>query len=422
MAKEFYISRMDSKVADTIAAVQLALDKRLVKSVRTQRKVICVPGCRDEIIAGNISIKSLKHEYRYEDCSSSPSSINSRSLSIEGTYRIVDIRQEDAPLTNLRTQTLEGLRQPRNQKYLPSLLLWGDEGQQLYDEIVRSKHYYPYRVESELLKLKVGDIARKIASTGSDVLLELGAGNMEKTGLILRHLDALDTPLTYYALDVDHTALEYALKSLQDSLKLRNINLCALQGTYEDAAKWLATSEEARGRKKTIAWLGNSIANLEQGEAGDLLGRFSEAQGVECLQGFIIGIDGCQDVSRINKAYDIPGGATRRWVRYALKAGRLQLGPEADAVLHDDNWQWAAAWNPGNHRYENYLTARKTLTATIDGTMVKIEEGERLHTLSSGKWTRSDVDRMCSPQGLVLADIWSSPDVGYGIYWLQPAE
>jgi EasF-like predicted methyltransferase len=335
---------------------------------------------------------------------------------------IIDIRSSRGSLLDLDSKTLEGLRQPYGSKFLPSLLLWDEKGKDLYSEILACKHYYPYRVENELLKQRINDITSTIASSGTDLLVELGAGNMHKTTQFLTCLDNhLDVALVYYALDIDRAELESSLSLLKARTNLRHIELRGLLGTYEDGARWLSRPEAGIYRT-TLIWLGNSIANFMPHEARKILGSFTGApgNGFQNLAGFLLAVDGCQDESLIECAYDTPGGQSRRWVKYALEAARRRLGgPEAEKLLDDDSWRVEGRWVSHRQCYENYLTAARHLEGTVRGEPIHLRRGERVKILASGKWTNSNVSNICSQEGLDVVEWWSSPELDYS-KWPTP--
>jgi EasF-like predicted methyltransferase len=327
---------------------------------------------------------------------------------------IIDIRRDNSSHVDLRAECIEGLTKPFGSKRFPALFLWDKQGHNLYNRILATKHYYPHRVENELFQQRIPEIARKISSSGSKMLLELGAGNLEKITPLLSALEELGTPLTYYALDVDRAQLEIALSGLRARTNLLNITLCGLLGTYEDAAYWLSTAQEAQNTRKTVIWLGNSIANLKPHEAGELLASFTNSPNAENSPDFIVAVDGCRDRAMIECAYDTPGGQSRQWVKYALTAARKSLGPEAAELLDDDNWRFEGRWDAQTRRFENFLTVAKDLTATIDGSEIRLERGEMVGILGSGKWSKADVRSVCAKQSLDIVEWWNSSEVDYG--------
>ena len=175
---------------------------------------------------------------------------------IPSEAKIIDIRSPDTCLlNNLENSILDGLGQPKGCKSLPSLLLWGEQGQRLYDQLLATEEYYPYRAENELLQQRIEELTPTMAASRADLLVELGAGNMSKTALLLCSLDRhLHSPLIYYALDVDRAQLERPLAQLKERTNLRWIKLRGLLGTYDDGAKWLECPERARFRTSLVCW------------------------------------------------------------------------------------------------------------------------------------------------------------------------
>jgi len=334
--------------------------------------------------------------------------------------KIMDIRSNSTPF-DLNAMSMEGLRQSYGSKFLPSLLLWDNKGQTLYHDILATKHYYPYHVEIELLQESAKQVAKKIVAAGSEAVIELGAGNMQKTGLLLSALDDLETPLTYYALDVDPIELKSSFDALAGArAKLRNIRFRGLVGTYDDGASWLHSAPEARNTRVALIWLGTTIANYTQREASNILGSFINHQTRQNISGIFFTADGCRDESLIVCAYDTPGGQSRRWIKHALEAARQYLGPEATELLDDDNWRVEGRWDPGTHRYENMLCAAKPLACTIGDTSISLQRGERVRVLVSGKWSKDDVADFGGQLGLEISGWWKYPEIEYSSYWLEP--
>ena len=368
--------------------------------------------------------------YHYKHQLSTPSPNISKDPS-----DMIDIRSSETSLLDtLDTQTLSSLTQPTGEKSFPSLLLWDEKGQSLYDSILATPYYYPYRVENALLQKQISHIATPIASSTTDILVELGAGNLSKTALLLTALDrCLDScsqrpgtgKIVYYALDVDRSLLESSLKQLRKRTALKNIELRSLLGTYEDGARWLSQPDLAPYRK-TMVWLGNSIANFEKEEASALLTKFTSQNGMQNLAGFLLGVDGCLDEEKVEKAYNAPGGENRRWVLHALEAAgeQLELGPdsiEGGDMFDEKNWRFEGRWDSERQRYENYLIPVKKLEAVVNSKeegekkKVVLEEGEKVFVLGSGKWTARDVQTICEKgPGLGLRRSWHSEGDDYG--------
>lgn len=87
---------------------------------------------------------------------------------------IHDIRRGDDDTAELRAELISGLLDAGSTKHLPPILLWDEKGQDLFEDITLSPHYYPYRVELELLNSWNEEIIESVEP--GTVIIELGAG------------------------------------------------------------------------------------------------------------------------------------------------------------------------------------------------------------------------------------------------------
>lgn len=87
---------------------------------------------------------------------------------------IHDIRRHGCDSVDLRSELVSGLLGTECEKHLPSLLLWDERGQALFEAIISSSDYYPYRAELDLLKQEKESIVAPVKS--ETVIIELGAG------------------------------------------------------------------------------------------------------------------------------------------------------------------------------------------------------------------------------------------------------
>ena len=84
---------------------------------------------------------------------------------------IHDIRKCDE-LLDLKSAVLSGLRgQP---KFMPSLVLWDEQGLEKFDEWTQSPDYYPLQRELDILHHHKADIARQLPEEFA--MIELGSG------------------------------------------------------------------------------------------------------------------------------------------------------------------------------------------------------------------------------------------------------
>lgn len=152
---------------------------------------------------------------------------------------------------------LTGLTQPYNKKILPNVLLYDAKGLQLFEQITYTHDYYLTNLEIDLLNQHADEMASWIQDGAA--LIELGAGALRKTAILLDAIERQGKSITFYALDLDHSELVRTLAQLEG--RYRNITLCGLWGTYDDGRKWLASMQE---HQKILLWLGSSIGNLSR--------------------------------------------------------------------------------------------------------------------------------------------------------------
>ncbi|KZO97067.1 hypothetical protein CALVIDRAFT_536531 [Calocera viscosa TUFC12733] len=177
--------------------------------------------------------------------------IGTDTASAEYAPAITDVRTL-SPLTASSTcdQIRTGLDQPPGKRSLPTVLLYGGDGLRIYDELTAQSHvYYPFPEEEGILKRQADEIVRRMGlQSGEGVMVELGAGALRKTSLLLRAMaklappDAASAPFTYYALDLEHGELERSLKLLMQTYGAEltgKVDAHGLWGTYEGGIEFI---------------------------------------------------------------------------------------------------------------------------------------------------------------------------------------
>ena len=91
--------------------------------------------------------------------------------------KIIDIRQDGGGLTPLVPLIREGLNAREGQeKKLPTLLLYSEDGLKLFEKITYLAEYYPTGQEIQVLEAYADRIADRIALDSDSMLVELGSG------------------------------------------------------------------------------------------------------------------------------------------------------------------------------------------------------------------------------------------------------
>jgi len=159
----------------------------------------------------------------------------------------------------------------REDKYLPSWLFYDAAGDRIFQEIMKMPDYYLTRCEYEIFQTYKDDLGRCFSAEGPFDLIELGAGDGEKTIQLLEHLTAHNAHFTYHPIDISADVLTQLKNRLQKISK--DIRYELHQGDY------LATLQELprpRGRRRVFLFLGSNIGNFIYAEAVSFLVRIKE--------------------------------------------------------------------------------------------------------------------------------------------------
>ncbi|KAL8920830.1 MAG: hypothetical protein Q9208_006002 [Pyrenodesmia sp. 3 TL-2023] len=324
------------------------------------------------------------------------------------TSSLTDIRR-DIGSSDLQDEILVGLN--AKNKYLPSVLLWDNEGLARFEAVrtTTSIDYYPSKKETKVIKRNTAEIARTIP-TGA-TLVELGSGNTEKAALILSALQRQDKSVTYHALDLSPVALLSSLAVLTETFPRSScIGCCGLLGSYDDFLAWLAQKPKQLKPPVILLWLGNSIGNLDASDASALLARFGSCMATKGLQ-FIIGVDGCRDPSQIERCYNPANAVTHEFLMNGLDQANKVLG---QSVFRKEEWTCIGFYDTVDTSWKSYYVARRDLELESAESTISIGKGERILAIRSAKWTQNEVEKLSSAGGFRVAKTWKDGDTSYG--------
>lgn len=104
-----------------------------------------------------------------------------------GQTRIIDIRSDTAGI-NLKQEIKAGLNVPDGEdKTLPTLLLYDDEGLKLFEKITYLEQYYLTEHEIEVLTEHADKIADRIPD--GSLMVELGSGSVPRVNSVSAKAD-----------------------------------------------------------------------------------------------------------------------------------------------------------------------------------------------------------------------------------------
>ncbi|HET8834586.1 MAG TPA: L-histidine N(alpha)-methyltransferase [Gemmatimonadales bacterium] len=298
-----------------------------------------------------------------------------------------------------------GLSAP--QKELSPKYFYDERGSELFAEITRLPEYYPTRTERALLQ---GWMPELMAQLGTRTLIELGAGNAEKSRIILDAMRATGRAELYVPIDVSATFLSQTAATLR-----REYPGLAVEPAVADIAVELNLPRRIP-RPALFAFLGSTIGNFYPPAAIRLLRRICAV--MEPGDRFLLGVDLRKDIARVEAAYNDSRGITAAFNRNML----LVLNHELGADFDPEHFQHRAFYDRVAHRIEMHLVSTRDQVVSIPGLQpIPFAAGESIRTEISTKYDRDSVAALFEAAGLRIEAWPRDPTTPFGLVLGAPA-
>ena len=288
-------------------------------------------------------------------------------------------------------------------KTLPPWLLYDETGSALFEEITALPEYYLTRTERAILASSSEEI---VSAAGLPLeIVELGAGSATKTSLLLEALLARQPTALYTPVDVSPTALRLAVAELR---RFRRLRVRPILARYPEDL----VLPERSAERRLVVFLGSNIGNYEPAEARALLAGVG--QRLEPGDAFLLGADLAKSPRLLRPAYDDAAGVTARFNLNVL----ARLNRELGAAFDLDRFRHVVKWNAAASRMELYLesTVAQTVPLRALGLKIAFDRGERIHTESSYKLTRTALRRLLVDAGFKPEAKWYDARGWFGLF------
>ncbi|EJF58067.1 hypothetical protein DICSQDRAFT_157002 [Dichomitus squalens LYAD-421 SS1] len=376
------------------------------------------------------------------------------------TVRILDIHPRSVPTpgSSIRDQVISGLMKPAGHKTLPNILLYDERGLHLYDELTSdAAEYYLFAAEKEILQSKAAEIVKAMQPGMHDgalvdgVIVELGAGALRKTSLILGALARLVPcpspipPISYYALDLEKRELERTLRGLglsEVGTELQGkIATAGLWGTYNDGLQFIT---EGRLRDEDVG-VGVSGDGIEGTEAigpptlssqqplhilflGSSLGNFTREDAAGFLRSLplrssshdtlLLGMDHGNDAQKIRMAYNDTNGVSRRFVMNGLRCAGRVLGEER--LFDQEKWEYVGTYNEQLRKRAYYKSGSdQTIIDPETKATFPFVKDELIRVAFSHKFSEQDTYTLFTEANLHPVHRWTDSSSQYSLWLLQ---
>lgn len=300
-----------------------------------------------------------------------------------------------------------GLLKPT--KSIPPKYFYDAVGSDIFEKICATPEYYPTRTETKLLQQNSAAI---IASAQPDSLLELGSGASRKTVHLLDAAITQNHAITFLPYDVCEPII---LEGAADLIARYNHNQhCEIQPLVGDYNISLSDVPSDQGRRLYI-FLGGTIGNFTEQQAIDFLTKVRKQLAKHDY--LLLGLDRVKEKPILDAAYNDKQGHTAAFNINMLNV----INNEAEANFTTDYFQHVAFFDQEKQQIEMYLEAttdQQVVLKKID-TEIHIQQGERILTEISRKFSAESLKSLLSRAGLVIEQHFESHEYLYSLLLLK---
>ncbi|MEM7677625.1 MAG: L-histidine N(alpha)-methyltransferase, partial [Myxococcota bacterium] len=222
-------------------------------------------------------------------------------------------------------------------------------------------------------------------------LVDLGAGDGQKTMILLEEARRMKADFRFVPIDISEGAMRGLVTNI--AAKLPDVPVQGLVAEYTAGVRWLA--QHSQGRSNLILFLGSNIGNFNRANARGFLSRLWSAMHIN--DRILIGFDLKKDIDRLLSAYNDSQGVTAEFNLNLID----RLNRELDADFDRTRWRHYGTYNVFSGAMESYLVSMEHQTVHIDRLerLFTFEAWEPIHTEYSYKYLTSDIDSLASDSG-----------------------
>lgn len=311
---------------------------------------------------------------------------------METLPEILTIEGARATTDTFAADVLAGLsRRPRS---LPCKYFYDETGSRLFQQITETQEYYLTRCEAEILHQSCGALGR-LMGCGPFRLVELGAGDGRKTGILLRHFLQCGLDFQYVPVDICGEAINVLVDRLGRQYVDPPLLICGLAAEYFDALGWLKGQDTLRN---LVLFLGSSIGNFNRRQTRRFLMRLRRS--LNPGDYVLLGFDLKKDLQLLHRAYNDAGGVTRRFNLNLLQ----RINRELDGNFNLDQFQHLGYYNAARGRMESWLVSTSEQRVCLGqlGQTFSFRAWEAVHVENSYKYDVREIEELAAGAGFAV--------------------
>ncbi|MCI5044098.1 MAG: L-histidine N(alpha)-methyltransferase [Aquisalinus sp.] len=283
---------------------------------------------------------------------------------------------------------------------ISSKWLYDTQGSALFEKITRVEDYYLTRTEAAIFDEAFPALADMFGP--GMAITEFGSGASIKTRRLLTALE----PQLYVPIDVAEEFLQDAAEELHVLFpKLEIIPLVAdLTAPYELPAAF------TRKNRRLGFFPGSTIGNFPEEVAVQFLRGARAAMGDKAH--LLISADLVKDKEVLERAYDDSEGVTRQFTLNLL----TRMNRELSADFEISQFRHVSCFNTEQSRIEIFIESLTHQTVSIAGETFTFQQGERIQTEYSYKYTQESFAQLLSQSGWEVEQFWTDPNDWFGVF------
>lgn len=279
-------------------------------------------------------------------------------------------------------------------KSLPSQYFYDATGDELFQKIMSMPEYYVTRAEDDIFKNKTRQLidALNLSKDTFFEVVELGAGDGEKSKKLLKKLMNEEYDFVYHPVDISENILYHLESTLKEEIP--DLATHPKQSLYFDA---LASLKESP-HKKVVLFLGSNIGNLDDKMAADFLYQMGANLRHDDI--LVLGVDLKKSRDIVLPAYNDENGITARFNLNLLERINRELG--GDFVL--DNFDHCPEYHEDEGIAFSYLVSLTEQNVYIESLnkRFKFAEGEKIHTEISRKYDDKTLNKIIAHTDFII--------------------
>lgn len=276
-------------------------------------------------------------------------------------------------------------------KFLPCRYLYDERGSRLFTRIMELPEYYLTDAETDILLARGSDISNYFIDD-TFRLVELGAGDGQKTLILINELLKKFENIKYIPIDISEEALVQCRGRINEEFP--TLAISPLADDYFEGLAWLSCQEK---NPLFVLFLGSNIGNFSPLEGLAFLRKLRES--LKKGDFLFIGFDLVKDIDTMIAAYNDIEGVTEEFNKNILNRVNRELGGNFDLSA----FKYYSTWDSIEQAVVSSLISTKGQSVTIDclGKTFSFQAWEALHTESSYKYTCDDIIRLADESGFV---------------------